>query len=220
MSMIPSATTASTTPTLTSGAIPSVVAKDDFLKLLVAQLENQDPLNPMDGTEFTAQLAQFSSLEYLQNINGGLSDLNTAQSALQNSQAVSLIGKTVLHEGNAFSYADGMLSDIRFRLDTPAQTAWVKIYDTAGEYVATVEMATVSEGDHLIPWNGRDAMDLPVENGVYRAEVLAVDSLGSPLTPLTFTAGQVSAVSFREQKAFLQVPGREIPLTDVIEVKP
>jgi hypothetical protein len=59
-----------------------------------------------------------------------------------------------------------------------------------------------------------------VENGVYRAEVLAVDSLGSPLTPLTFTAGQVSAVSFREQKAFLQVPGREIPLTDVIEVKP
>ncbi|MFH1982235.1 MAG: flagellar hook capping FlgD N-terminal domain-containing protein [Pseudomonadota bacterium] len=220
MSIAATASTTSPQTASTVGISTQVVGKDDFLKLLVAQMQNQDPLNPMEGTEFTAQLAQFSSLEYLQNINGSLSDLNTAQSTLHSSQAVSLIGKTVLHEGDTFSHAGESMSDIRFRLDDAAETVWVKIYDTTGRYVATVEMAGVAEGDHLIPWNGRNELDLPVADGVYRAEVLAVDASGAPLTPITYTAGQVSAVSFRGQKAYLQVPGEEIAFTDVIEVKP
>lgn len=217
------AATTSTTTGITAqsaSAAASVVGKDDFLKLLVAQLQNQDPLSPMDGTEFTAQLAQFSSLEYLQSINGGLSDLNSAQSTLHNSQAVSLIGKTVLFEGDIFSYDGESMSDIQFRLDGPAQTVWVKIYNTVGDYVATVEMADVSEGDHLIAWDGRDDLDLPVADGVYHAEVLAVGASGASLEPITFISGPVSAVSFRQQKAYLQVPGEEIAFTDVIEVKP
>jgi len=216
------ATTDATSQQMTTvaGITSQVVGKDDFLKLLVAQMQNQDPLNPMEGTEFTAQLAQFSSLEYLQNINGALSDLNTAQSTLHNSQAVSLIGKTVLYEGDTFSFDGEHMSDIRFRLDDAAQNLWVKIYDATGNYVATVEMADVAAGDHFIPWNGRDEMDLPVDGGVYHAEVLAVDASGAPLTPATFTAGQVSAVSFKDQKAYLQVPGDDIALADVIEVKP
>jgi len=216
------ATTSTTTDTTaqTAATTATAVGKDDFLKLLVAQLENQDPLSPMDGTEFTAQLAQFSSLETLQSIDGGLSDLNAAQSTLHNSQAVSLIGKTVLYEGDTFSYTGEGMSDIQFRLDEPAETVWVKIYDTTGGYVATVEMANVSEGDHLIAWDGRDDLDLPVADGVYRAEVLAVGASGAALEPTPYISGRVSAVSFRQQLAYLQVPGEEIAFTDVIEVKP
>lgn len=206
--------------TAAASATSQIVGKDDFLQLLVAQLENQDPLNPMDGTEFTAQLAQFSSLEHLQNINAHLTDLNTAQATLYNGQAVSLIGRTVLYEGDHFALSEGAMSDIQFRLDTSAQTVWAKIYDTAGNYVATVEMANVAAGDHLVPWDGRDAMDLPAADGVYSVEVLALSSSGESLTPTTFTAGPVSAVTYRDQKAYLQVPGEEIAFTDIIEVKP
>ena len=120
MSVAAITSTTTNTTAQTAAAAATVVGKDDFLKLLVAQLENQDPLNPMDGTEFTAQLAQFSSLETLQSIDGGLSDLNAAQSTLHNSQAVSLIGKTVLYEGDTFSYTGEGMSDIQFRLDEPS----------------------------------------------------------------------------------------------------
>ena len=73
----------------------SVMGKDDFLQLLVTQLQNQDPLNPADATEFTAQLATFSSLEQLQNINTTLGDVSTSQTVLTNSQAVDYIGKQI-----------------------------------------------------------------------------------------------------------------------------
>ena len=220
MSIAATALTTTDTTAQSAATATQSMGKDDFLKLLVAQLENQDPLSPMDGTEFTAQLAQFSSLESLQSINAGLSDLNTAQSTLHNSQAVSLIGKTVLFEGDTFSYTGESMSDIQFRLDEPAETVWVKIYNTIGDYVATVEMADVPEGDHLIAWDGRDDLDLPVADGVYRAEVLAVGASGAALEPITVIAGPVSAVSYRQQLAYLQVPGEEIAFTDVIEVKP
>ena len=73
----------------------SSMGKDDFLQLLVTQLQNQDPLSPMDSTGFTAQLAQFSSLEELQNINETLSGVGSSQTILTNSQAVDYIGKQI-----------------------------------------------------------------------------------------------------------------------------
>ncbi|MBU8911758.1 MAG: flagellar hook assembly protein FlgD, partial [Desulfobacterales bacterium] len=77
--------------TLTS----STMGKDDFLKMMIAQLQHQDPLNPLDGTDFTAQLAQFSSLEQLSNMNTQLETLGLYQSSLNNAQSISLIGKEI-----------------------------------------------------------------------------------------------------------------------------
>ena len=77
-----------------------VLGKDDFLHLLITQLQNQDPLNPTDHTEFTAQLAQFSSLEQLNNVNDNLEALQNYQASTNNSQAVSLLGKEITTNGN------------------------------------------------------------------------------------------------------------------------
>ena len=79
----------------TNAASQNTVTKDEFLKLFVTQLKNQDPLNPMDSTGFTTQLAQFSSLEQLTNINGGITSLLASQNSLQNASAANLIGKQV-----------------------------------------------------------------------------------------------------------------------------
>jgi flagellar basal-body rod modification protein FlgD len=87
--------------TLTASAQKTdILGKDDFLRLLVAQLKAQDPLNPMENTEFTAQLAQFSSLEQLSNVNENLKSLISYQTSTDNSQAVGFIGKTVNANGN------------------------------------------------------------------------------------------------------------------------
>src|SRR5210317_754089 len=87
--------------TLLAGGKSNVMGKDDFLNLLITQLQNQDPLKPTDSTEFTAQLAQFSSLEQLGNVNENLKQLQDFQASINNSQAVSLIGKEITATGNS-----------------------------------------------------------------------------------------------------------------------
>ena len=91
-------TTSQTSTTSNSGSTPSVLGKDEFLKLLVAQLQNQDPLNPSDSTEFTSQLAEFSSLEQLTNLNAELKTQSLNQMTLGYAQSASMIGKEVAIE--------------------------------------------------------------------------------------------------------------------------
>src|SRR5512145_3299493 len=112
-STVQSATTAATTASSTTST-KNILGKDEFLKMLIAQLKHQDPLNPMDGTAFTAQLAQFSSLEQLQNINTQLTSFTKQQQSLGNTQAVNLIGREVLAKGNAIQ-AEGKPVDLSYR---------------------------------------------------------------------------------------------------------
>jgi len=104
LSAITNATTASTTASSESAA-QTTVTQDQFLELLVTQLRNQDPLNPQDSTEFTAQLAQFSSLEQLVNLNDGMESLIQYQNSIQNAYVTNLIGKTVGFAGTDSSGA-------------------------------------------------------------------------------------------------------------------
>ncbi len=114
-STIQSAAGAATTTT-TTASTKNVIGKDEFLKMLIAQLKHQDPMNPMDGTAFTAQLAQFSSLEQLQNINTQLTSFTRQQQSLGNTQAVNLIGREVLAKGDTIQ-AEGTPVDA----ELPAQ---------------------------------------------------------------------------------------------------
>ncbi len=98
-----------TVPSLeTTRSNTDVLGKDDFLQLLVAQLQNQDPLKPMESTEFTAQLAQFSSLEQLYNVNENLDDLGSNQLAMNNTQTISMIGKSAWAYGNIIQKSDAI----------------------------------------------------------------------------------------------------------------
>jgi len=101
----------------------NTLGKDDFLNLLITQLQNQDPLSPMDSTEFSAQLAQFSSLEQLSNVNENLETLLLYQGSLNNSQAVSFIGKTITASGDSVLITDGIPDNIHFELAGDASNA-------------------------------------------------------------------------------------------------
>ena len=133
-----------------------VMGKDDFLHLLVAQLQAQDPLNPMDSTGFTAQLAQFSSLEQLQNINDALGTMGTSQAVQTNSQAVGFIGRQVTAIGDRVQVVDGQSSALQVNLEQDAAAVHVKLYDMNGSFVRDFETGPQAAGQAGLTWDGMD----------------------------------------------------------------
>jgi len=202
-----------------TSALPSkVLDKDAFLNLLVTQLQNQDPLNPTDSVEFTAQLAQFSSLEQLSNVNDNLEQLQNYQASINNSQAVSLIGKDITANGNSLQLTDGGPVGCDFSLDGSAAVVMVSIYDATGEFVKSFEGQDLTAGQHTLYWNGSDKDGNQVTDGTYTFEILAADSEGQNIKATTFFSGTVDKVTFENNQAYLISGNQKFALGDVIQV--
>ncbi|MDY6880741.1 MAG: flagellar hook capping FlgD N-terminal domain-containing protein [Desulfatiglans sp.] len=198
--------------------VSSVMGKDDFLHLLVTQLQHQDPLNPMDSTQFTAQLAQFTSLEELNNVNDNLSYLLLYQASINNSQAVGFIGKSLTALGDSINLADGVAEDIRFDLDGDSSMTSVTIYDSDGNLVRVLEGGAMGAGTQTMQWDGLNSQGEPMPNGLYRFEVTASDANGDTVNVTTLVSGRVTGVTFKDNVTYLLLDSREIPMGNVIEV--
>ena len=203
---------------LLSAPKPNILDKDDFLYLLITQLKSQDPLNPMESTEFTAQLAQFSSLEQLHNINENLGYLQAYQASINNSQAVDLIGKTVKAFGNSISLTDGVSDEIHFELEADASSVVINIYDSDDKLVKVVESGALSVGEHTLRWDGTDNKGYKVPDGVYTFEVLAVDENQETVQATTYIMGKVTGVTFKDGTTYLLARNQEIPIGNVIQI--
>ena len=196
----------------------AVLGKDDFLKLLVSQLKNQDPLNPMESTEFTAQLAQFSSLEQLTNMNESLEYLKLYQSSINNAQAVGFIGKTVKATGDSINVKDGISNQIQFDLARDAETVNIHIYDSSDNLVKTINCGSLSDGEQSIEWDGTNDDGETVSDGTYTFVVSAADAGGETIEASTYMTVEVTGVTFKEGNAYLLAGDIEISMSDVIEV--
>jgi len=207
------AVVSSGTGSSTASSKTKSLGKDDFLKMLLAQLKNQDPLKPLDGTEFAVQLAQFSSLEQLNNMNTELKNLGLYQMTQGNAQAVSLIGKEVTALQSGSFRVENTSANLSYRLSQDAQKVTVKIYDLNGKLVDTIESAGQKAGLQTISWNaGRFG------KGDYTYEVSALDITGNAVTADTMMSGTVTAVQFKDKAVYLTVNGQEIAFSDVISV--
>jgi flagellar basal-body rod modification protein FlgD len=195
-----------------------ILGKDDFLNLLVTQLQHQDPLNPAESTEFTAQLAQFSSLEQLNNINDNLKNMELFQTSVTNSQAVSYIGKEITARGNSVQLEGGLPAQCQFELEASAALAVISVYDASGGFVKSFETGPLDSGRQSAAWDGTDRNGYPVSAGLYRFEVQAVDAnnQGVSVTPLMNSV--VTGVSFIDKTASLITGLRTIAIDDVIAV--
>lgn len=209
--------TTTTTEGIT-GAGDSSLGKDDFLQILVAQLEAQDPLAPMEGQEFASQLAQFSSLEQLTNVNGNLETSQAFDLALSNSSSIALIGKSVDAPGNTIDLTSGEPKTLSFSLDKDAASTTVDIYDSTGAKVSTVDLGAQSTGLHEFVWNGRDASGALLPAGNYTFNITASDSSGNFVSAKTFSAGLVTDVIFEEGQAFAIVNGQKLPVNEITKV--
>jgi flagellar basal-body rod modification protein FlgD len=210
---------ATTTGTSKAGqSKPDELGRDDFLNLLVTQLQYQDPLNPMDSTDFTAQLAQFSSLEQLSNMNGQLKELAQSQTAFANSQAVGYIGHTVLSNGNTFAFDGQIPPALAIDLQNPAQNVFLSIYDANGGFVSAFETGAMAAGRQTTPWDGLHHSGSPLPGGTYRFEAVAVDASGAEIDVRPLSSGRVDGVAFKDGQAVLMLADREVAMADVIEV--
>lgn len=197
------------------------LGKDSFLTMMVAQLKNQDPLNPMDGTDFTAQLAQFSSLEQQITMNSNLeSILTTLQTTSEETNLFDYIGKNVTSEGNPVTVNGGeVVSGGSFSLEEAA-TIDVVVYDNEGKAVRILSSGTelLSEGSYNIEWDGKDANGYSVLNGEYTYDVIAKNTDGEYITVSTENSGQVTGLTSTGGKTYLVVNGDRVDPSSVEKI--
>lgn len=178
-----SGVTSSTTSTTSTEKTQSL-GQDQFLTLLVAQLQNQDPLNPADATEFTSQLAQYSELEQLFNLNDAMDELTATTSKSQSISALNLIGQDVVVEGDTFSF-DGESASLGYKIDGTVTDLTITVCNSSGKVVATLTADDLSEGNHFISWDGSDNDGNTVLAGKYTFSATATSSESSAtVTPL------------------------------------
>ena len=196
-----------------------VMGKDDFLRMLVTQLNNQDPLNPMESQEFAAQLAQFSSLEQLSQINDNLdlslqSDLLLSQS-IANNMAVGLIGREVLALGNSLN---GTESEISFQLSGEATAVTIEIRDTDNNLVRTLEGTDLAAGNQTLEWDQRDQQGVRVSEGEYTFTVTATDISGGLVEVIPLRQFHATGVVYENGNPFLLGGGDRVSFADIVQV--
>ena len=207
----------STNSATTPVTAQKTLGKDDFMKLLVAQLSHQNPLSPMDPQDFSAQLAQFSSLEQLTNVNSNLLDLLQAQQSVTNSSMINMIGKMVDVRGNTIEHTAGQTQNLNYVLDERAASAVVEVYDALGQLIAILQ-GTGAEGNNTALWDGKDSSGNFVSNGNYTFRVSAFNSNGSAVDVKTYTKGNVSEVLFEGEDTFAIVNGNQVSIKDISRV--
>lgn len=193
------------------------MGKDTFLKLLVTQLQYQDPLNPVENTEFTAQLAQFSSLEALTDMSESMDQMSYLQGSLNNIQTLSFIGKEVSAQGNILHY-DGDDVGIDFALDDDAAEVRVHIYTEDGTSVRTIEIGEAAEGDLEYVWDGTDNTGAAVGSGRYVFTVEATDYNGQPVSSTSYALGEVTGVRYDNGTTYLIIGDKEVTIADVDKI--
>ena len=190
---------------------------NNFLRLLTTQMSQQDPLSPLDATEFTAQLAQFTGVEQAINTNLKLAELIAMQQSNQTVAAVSYLGTTIEAAGNAARLSGGTAA-WTYTLGTATATTTIEIVNEQGVTVRTVPGATAA-GKHDFNWDGLDDSGAPQPDGAYTIQIVARDVNDAAVLVTTNFVGRVTGVSFLGDQVMLLTDGTEVALENVISVR-
>lgn len=164
-----------------------------FLKLLTAQLKNQDPTAPLDPNQFTAQIVQMTGVQQQLLTNNLLGQILTNSQTNNGYGAVGLIGKTVQAAGSTTELKDGQAT-WAYELPELASTAKISISNDAGRVVWTGDAPDLTKGVHDFSWDGKDSNGQAVPDGTYKISVSASDADGKSMTPTTYIRGVVTAL--------------------------
>ncbi len=200
----------------------SELGKDDFLKLMITQLKNQDPTEPLDSSAYASQLAQFSSLEQLTNIN---TSLNTSLDAnylltqsINNTMSASWIGKDAKLSGNVLSNNGQEKISLGYNLPAEASDVTIKIYNKSGALVKTIENCEKNAGDHKLSWDFYDNNGVKLSKGDYTFKVEAKTTDGKSMTVESYRIGTIDSVKYTTNGTVLMIGNVGYSLSDIAEI--
>ena len=223
--LIDSSSSTASTSTASTGASTSQASTDkkqindqlnQFLKLLVTQLQHQDPLQPMDANQFTQQLVQFASVEQQIYQNANLEKLVSMQQGAQTGSVINYLGSMVEFEGDTMSLQGGSAAASYTLPESAAQTT-IRVRDMAGNIVFSGGGETAS-GSHVFSWSGRGNSGEALADGAYKLEIEAKRSDGTTLDVSTHVMGLVSGIVNDGDLPQLVVGDEQIPLSKVVSV--
>ncbi|NOS78693.1 MAG: flagellar hook assembly protein FlgD [Nitrospira sp.] len=219
--------TSQTTPGVTtpaSGGISGALSgnqqmgQNDFLKLLVTQLKNQDPLKPMDNTAFVAELAQFSQLDQSTKQVQLLEKSIAQQTDSMQYTLLPMIGRNVQVEGSLIDLKDGP-AKLTYALEREATTVRVTIQDKQGKAIRILDLGTQSAGKQEVQWDGRNQNGQLMPNGTYQYQVLAKDAKGGAVVAAPSSVLKISGVRMVDGTPQLAAGDFVIDRKDIIELR-
>jgi flagellar basal-body rod modification protein FlgD len=204
-------------PSTTSPVGSNKLGKDEFVKLLLAQMAHQDPMSPQSSDAFVAQLAQFASVEQQQATNSNLESLLVAQAANNQTGIAQLVGKDVVYQTDHVSLDGGKATPLEVKVAAPAQSVTVTVKDEHGNVVATQELGP-QEGTTTFTWDGRTSDGAPAPDGTYTVSVSATGAGGQSVDATLQGRGHVDAVSFEGGVPVLLLGSLKVGLADVVQI--
>ncbi len=193
------------------------LGQEQFLKLFVAQLQNQDPMNPQDATEISSQLAQYSQLEQLTNINRSMKTLIEAYQNTAKISSLGTIGKDVAYASSDIIY-DGEPATIGYRLQSPASRISITIRKE-NAVVATLNGEKLAKGDHYLTWDGTNDNGDPLPQGDYTFSAQALDSEGKATQLTTLVRNEVTGIDLTGQNGgTIKTRGKDIDFNSILGV--
>ncbi len=199
-----------------SGSANSL-GENAFLQLLVTQLQNQDPLNPMDNTQFVSELAQFTALEQTTNLANSFQQFETNYTSFGQLQAAGLIGKQVATQSNQVDVISGKAGAIGFDLPQSA-SAVLNITDSNGNTVNTINLGSLSAGLNTYQWNGLNSNGVQVPDGTYNYQIQATESNGTSTLLSGINTGTVQSIQFENGQIYVTVNGTNYPISQITQI--
>lgn len=217
-----SATTPTTTPAASTSASTATTGMqslagnfDTFLQLLTTQLQNQDPLDPLDTNQFTQQLVEFASVEQQVNMNTNLQTLISLQQTTEATSALQFLGSTVTASGNTATLSNATGSPATWSLNAAAPaTANITITNSSGQ-TAFTGTTTLNAGTQTFSWSGQGNSSVTWPDGNYTMTISATGANGQPVTVSTQVQGVVTGVNLSQNPPLLTVGGQNIALSQI-----
>ncbi len=194
------------------------LGKDAFMELLVAQLRNQDPLEPMDGQQMIAQLSELTGVEKLVAIEDRLGTLESIATGGANAQTPNLIGKSLTADTSGVTLGDFGGADVAFSAPSAATQITATVRNAQGFAVRTIQLGHTAPGAHQLTWDGYADDGARAPRGEYRFELHGTSESGDPVAIETRVTGVVQQVSYSKGYPELSVNGSTVVLGDVISI--
>ena len=201
----------------TAVADKRVLGKDDFMTLLLVELQHQDPTEPMDSEKILTQTSQLASLESAENTRTALEELTTSLGSANKFSTLAAIGKTADLGSDAITLDEGSTSTFEVYFPNSIQEGTVDITDLDGRTVAAIPVGTNSAGVYSFDWNGLDAQGNPAESGIYRVNASYIDQSGA-VQQTRLGAYPIESVRFQDGETMVKVGSSYVPLSNVVEV--